>query len=97
MAKEKSITDKVLAYLNSVEGCIAEKQFGGSLQKDRPDINGCCRGRSFRIEMKSPDHGYKTSLGQRLNLKQWARAGSLCFSSDNLADIKLRINNERCE
>ena len=96
MAIESTITNSMIKYLNSLPHTIAEKVMGNAFQSNRPDINGCCRGRSFRIEVKSPDHGNKASKGQLLNIKHWKDAGCIAFVCDNLKEVKLRINEERC-
>ena len=96
MAIESTITNSMIKYLNSLPHCIAEKVMGNAFQKDRPDINGCCRGTSFRIEVKSPDNGNTASKGQLLNIRAWKKAGCVAFVSDNLKEVKLRINEERC-
>lgn len=70
---------------------------GNASQRDRPDISGCWRGKAFKIEMKSPDHGYQASFGQKQELKRWAAAGAVCFVADSLEYVKTRINAERCE
>jgi len=94
MALETAITGSILKYLNSLENCVAEKVFGGMIgKKGKADINGCWKGRSFRIEVKSPDHGNETSLAQELNLKKWARAGALCLVVYSLKEVKEVIHN----
>lgn len=94
MALESQIVDRILKYLNEkVEGCIAEKVHGNALQFGRPDINGCWKGRSFRIEVKTPDHGNKPTKAQELNLKRWEKAGALCFVAYSLDDVKEQIFN----
>lgn len=93
MALESTITKNILEYLNDLEQCVAEKVAGSSLTgKGRADINGCWNGRSFRIEVKSPDHRNKPSKAQVLNMKRWSRAGSICFSAYSLKDVQRIIN-----
>lgn len=87
MAFEKSITNSVLKYLNSIEGCVAEKVAGTSSSSGKADINGCIRGRSFRIEMKSPEHGNKASTKQEVNLLRWKKAGSVCLICYSLQEV----------
>lgn len=85
---ERAITDKVLKWLNSLDGCVAEKVWGSAQQIGRPDINGCYKGRSFRIEMKSPDTGYKPSKLQLLNLEKWERCGAICAVCYSIEEVK---------
>jgi len=95
MAIESSITKSILTYLNTkVDNCTAEKVFGGMVgKKGKADINGCWKGRSFRIEVKSPDNGNKVSLAQKLNLELWEKAGALCLVVYSLKEVKERIHN----
>jgi len=96
MPLETTITNSILKYLNSIESCVAEKVMGNAMQKDRPDINGCYRGLSFRIEVKSPDHGNQPSKGQLLDIKKWVKAGCVAFVAYSLTDVKIRIDGEKC-
>ena len=88
MPLESAITRSVLKWLNSLDGCVAEKVFGCPQQVGRPDINGCYKGRSFRIEMKTPDNGNKASELQELNLAKWERCGSACAVCYSLKEVK---------
>jgi hypothetical protein len=91
---ESQIVNRILKYLNEqVDNCIAEKVMGNAFQFGRPDINGCWKGRSFRIEVKTPDHGNKPTKAQELNLLKWEKAGSLCFVAYSLDDVKEHIFN----
>lgn len=91
MALESQITNRILKYLNGLEDCVAEKVMGNAFQFGRPDINACWKGRSVRIEVKTPDHGNKPSKAQELNLRQWSKAGALAFVAYSLEDVKERI------
>lgn len=91
---EKTLQTNVLKYLNSLEDCVAENVSGNALQKGRPDINGCHRGRSFRIELKSPDNNNQPTKLQLLNLEKWKKAGAICFVAYSLEDVKRVINND---
>lgn len=94
MTLENTIVNRILAYLNEeVEDCVAEKVHGNQYQVGRPDINGCWKGRCFRIEVKSPDHGNKPTKIQLLNLKQWRRAGAISFVAYSLEEVKQVIHN----
>lgn len=76
MGFEKSITNRIISYLNSLEGCRAEKLKGSSSASGRADINACYNGRSIRIEVKTPDHKNRTSKKQDHNLEKWFNAGA---------------------
>lgn len=77
MPREDVIVNSILDYLNSLEGCVAEKVHGSAMSSGKADINGCYKGRAFRIEAKTPDHGNKASKKQKINLKRWEKAGAL--------------------
>ena len=93
MPLESAITRSVMKYLNSLDECVAEKVFGCPQQVGRPDINGCYKGRSFRIEMKTPDHGNKASTLQKLNMELWTRCGAACAVCYSLDEVKKFIEN----
>jgi hypothetical protein len=92
MALETSITNNILEYLNGLKGCVAEKVLGCASQKDRPDVNCFYQGQSYRIEVKSPEHGNMPTKGQILNLKKWAKAGAICIVVWSLDDVKNSLN-----
>ena len=75
MGRESNFQGSVLDYLNSIPGCIAENVSGDGSQSGRPDINGCYKGRMFKLELKQPDNKYEASLKQLLELRRWRHAG----------------------
>ena len=90
MAAEGTIQDSVLSFLNSIPGCIAENVSGNANQSGRADINGCYKGRCFKIELKSRDTGYKPTKKQLLYLKKWKSAGAIaavCYSLDEVKEV----------
>lgn len=82
-----------MAYLNGLPGCKAENVSGNANQSGRPDINGCFHGRMFKIELKSPDHGYTTSKKQQLELRKWANVGCVIAVAYNLDFIRDLFEN----
>lgn len=86
--KETALQSKVLRYLNSIPGCIAENVSGNARQRGRADINGCYKGRCFKIELKSKDTGYQPTEQQKLYLKRWKAAGAIVGSCYSLEDVK---------
>ena len=72
---ESNFQSQVLQYLNSLPNCKAENVSGNAMQSGRPDINGCFRGRMFKLELKTPDYGYQASKKQRLELRKWKNVG----------------------
>lgn len=75
MGLEKNFQAEALKYLNSLPHCRAENVSGNAKQSGRPDINGCFRGRMFKLELKTPDHKYQPSKKQKLELRRWKNAG----------------------
>lgn len=75
MGLESTLQSRVLDYLNQLPGCKAENVSGNASQSGRPDINGCFRGRMFKLELKTPDHRYKASKKQQLELRRWKNTG----------------------
>ena len=76
MGLEKNFQAEALKYLNSLPGCRAENVSGNAKQSGRPDINGCYRGRMFKIELKVPDNKNSASKKQSYELQRWYRAGA---------------------
>lgn len=90
MAVENTIQDSVLSFLNSIPGCVAENVSGNANQSGRSDINGCYKGKCFKIELKSRDTGYKPTKKQLLYLKKWKYAGAIaavCYSLDEVKEV----------
>lgn len=90
MALESSITRSVIAYLNGLPMCRAEKLKGSSSASGRADINACYRGRAIRIEMKTPDNKNKASKKQNHNLDKWYRAGAavmVAYSKESVVKL----------
>ena len=90
MGLEKNFQVEALKYLNSLPGCRAENVSGNAKQSGRPDINGCYRGRMFKVELKVPDNKNTTSKKQSLELNRWIRAGAavgVIYSLESLKDM----------
>jgi penicillin-binding protein-related factor A (putative recombinase) len=94
MPLESGLQSRVLKYLNSLDNCIAENVSGNSRQKNRADINACWRGTAVKIELKTRDYDNELSLGQKIYLRRWAKAGAICFAAYSLKDVKAMINSE---
>lgn len=77
MGSEGNLQSSALDYLNNLPGCVAENVSGNANQSGRPDVNGCFRGRMFKLELKTPDNKYKASKKQKLNLRKWKRSGAI--------------------
>ncbi len=94
MGLEGSLQTSALDYLNNLPGCVAENVSGNSQQSGRPDINGCIRGRMFKIELKVPDHKYQASKKQQLNLRRWRRSGAITGVVYSLEFLQKFINDK---
>ena len=93
---ESVLQSKVLRYLNSLPQCVAENVSGNAKQSGRADINGCYKGKCFKIELKSPDTGYQPTKQQKLYLKKWKAAGALvgiCYSIEDVKEV-LKIDQD---
>lgn len=88
MALEKSITNSILMYLNHLPECSAEKLQGNAISSGRPDINACYRGRTLRIEVKTPDNSYGITQKQEANLKKWGKSGAVSIVAYSVQDMK---------
>ena len=90
MGRENPFQSSVLKFLNSLPGCVAEYVSGNAQQSGRPDINGCIKGRMFKIELKTKDNEYKPSKKQQLNLRRWRRSRAIVgvvYSLDFLKEV----------
>lgn len=95
MAREVSIVDKILSYINGLPHGVAEKVQGTALSSGKADINACINGRCIRLEVKTADHGNKASKKQKINLRRWSAAGAICGVVYSLEEVKelLRKNH----
>ena len=85
-------SDAILAYLNSLPGCLARKRWGGGMGiAGDPDIDACVCGRSLQIEVKRP--GEKPTPLQVKRLEEWRLAGAIVgvvHSVDEVREIFLK-------
>lgn len=70
---ESNFQSSCLKYLNGLPDCIAENVSGNANQSGRPDLNGCYKGRMFKIELKTGS--YKPTKKQLLELRHWYSKG----------------------
>lgn len=85
---EKTIQTAILRYLNRIPCCIAENVSGNASQSGRADINGCYRGRAFKIEVKTDPKVYGVTKQQELYLKKWSAAGAATAVCTSVADVQ---------
>lgn len=92
MSFETTITHNIMKYLNDMDGVIMEKVKGEAECSGRADINGCYKGRSVRIEVKTPDNKNKPSKKQLWNLWQWHKAGAITMVVYSLNAVQTAFN-----
>lgn len=95
MAREITIVNSILSYINNLPYGVAEKVQGTARNSGKSDINACINGRCIRIEVKTADHGNKESKKQSINLRRWSAAGAVCGVVYSLEELKtlLEKNN----
>ncbi|MBI9082713.1 MAG: hypothetical protein JEZ11_03890 [Desulfobacterales bacterium] len=86
---ETGITNKILKYLNSLEGCKARKRFAGPGKKGEPDITGAYRGLRLEIEVKAGDN--QPSKIQIARLKAWKDCGCLSMCVWSLEEVQVAM------
>lgn len=93
MTTERAIVKSILAYLNSLPGCLARKRWGGGMGvAGDPDIDACIRGRSLQLEVKRP--GEKPTQLQAKRLEEWRRAGALVEVVVSVDEVKSLLARE---
>ena len=99
MAREVTIVNSILSFINSLPYGVAEKVQGTARSSGKSDINACINGRCIRIEVKTADHGNKESKKQSINLRRWSAAGAVCGVVYSLEELKtlLEKNNVQIE
>lgn len=88
MPLESAVTKPIIDYINSLPNSIAEKVKGSASSSGKADINACYRGRTLRIEVKTPDHKNKASKKQERNLEKWYRAGAIVMVAYSLDSVR---------
>lgn len=99
MAREVTIVNSILSFINNLPYGVAEKVQGTARSSGKSDINACINGRCIRIEVKTADHGNKESKKQSINLRRWSAAGAICGVVYSLEELKtlLEKNNVQIE
>jgi hypothetical protein len=88
---EKTITNNILKYLNSLERCRARKIPGGMYGGGWPDIICVYRGRTIFFEVKRPKVGVLTALQER-ELQAWREVGALAFVVTSVDDVRRLVS-----
>lgn len=83
---EKSITRRIITYLNKLPGCRAMKFPGTIHRHGEPDIFCCYRGRMVLLEVKRP--GEKPTPLQAATLAKWQQAGAVAEVVRSVEEVK---------
>ncbi len=87
MTTERAIVKAILAYLNSLPGCLARKRWGGGMGvAGDPDIDACICGRSVQLEVKRL--GERPTALQANRLEEWRRAGAIVAVVHSVAEVR---------
>lgn len=90
--KEKNITNEILKYLKTLEGCFAWKAHGGMYgTAGIPDIICCFKGRFIAFEVKT-DKGKLTKL-QEITIHRIKDANGEAFKVTSLEEVKKILEN----
>ena len=93
MTSERAIVKAILAYLNSLPGCLARKRWGGGMGvAGDPAIDACLRGRSVQLEVKRP--GEKPTPLQVKRREEWRQAGAIVAVVVSVDDAKSLLARE---
>lgn len=84
---EKTLVKQIVKYLNSIEGCKAEKNHGSPyMKRGRPDIDVSYHGRHGVIEAKIWPN--RPTAAQYKQLREWEAAGSITLIAYDLEQVK---------
>lgn len=89
---EKSITQSILAYLNSLPGCRATKRHGSAYSSGEPDIDACLNGKCVKLEVKGA--GKRPTPLQVALLLRWKAAGAVTGVVHCTADVESLLKKE---
>lgn len=96
MITERAIVKSILAYLNSLPGCLARKRWGGGMGvAGDPDITGCLGGRHFEFEVKRP--GERPTPLQLRRLREWEDAGAITGIVTSVAEVRGLLEKSSAE
>ena len=89
---ETDVTKECISWLKAQPGTHAWKLHTGPMgMGGHPDIDGCTRGRSIKIEMKRP--GEKPDGRQMVRLLQWRAAGALVGWATSVEEVRAIFAN----
>lgn len=90
---ESSRVFAILSFLNSLENCRAQKILGNASKSGEPDIDGCIRGRTLKIEVKRSEKEEASELQKEI-LKRWATAGAITGVVYDVQGVKDLLTRE---
>ena len=91
MPTEKSIVERILKYLNSLDGCRARKIHGSPYMSGWPDILAVKDGQAYFFEVKRPG-GRPTKL-QLYELGEWMRVGAVVAVVTSVDEVRRVIEH----
>ncbi len=83
-----------MKYLNSLDECRAIKVPGTASRSGEPDIDGCIRGRTIKLEAKRPNGKYGATKLQETILGEWQKAGAITGVVRTVDDVKNLLKKE---
>lgn len=91
MKDEKSIQNKILKYLKTVENCfVMRREAGGfTYRKGLPDIYCIYKGKHIEIEVKDPKG--EQSMMQKKQQEILENAGAIYILATSLEDVQKKI------
>jgi len=90
---EKTITNNIIRYLNSLPACYARKIHSSRYASGFPDIVCVKGGRTYWLEVKRP--GGKPTKLQEVELGKWQEAGATVAVVHSLDEAKHVIEHGR--
>jgi len=92
---EARLTNKMLARMNAVEGCRAEKIHASQFGMPKLDVFGAYKGKMFYLEIKIP--GNKPTPRQVGTIKRWKEEAGVHTGWVDTVDGAMEFLNELSE
>lgn len=89
MAKERTVVNNVIDWLNRLPDGRARKVHGGPHgQAGEPDVDACVGGRAVKLEVKAPGGRRDLTRLQQRRLDQWREAGAVTGVVESVDDVR---------